>query len=176
MKKIIYYVATSLDGYIAGSNEDISLFVGEGNGVDYYLADLQNFKTVIMGRKTYEFGYKFGMKPGDLAYPHMKHYIFSDNLKFESASENIEVASLSVEKINEVKEESETDVYLCGGGQLAGWMLDHGLIDELKLKINPIILGEGVPVFGSSKRSIKMELKEQLSFDHGLIMNTYLIN
>ena len=48
MKKIVYYVATSLDGYIAGEHEDISMFVAGGDGVDKYLADLANYATVIM--------------------------------------------------------------------------------------------------------------------------------
>lgn len=78
MKKIIYYVATSIDGFISGLNEDISGFLPDGNGVQKYLDDLKEFKTVIMGRKTYEFGYKYGLKPGSPAYPHMDHYIFSN--------------------------------------------------------------------------------------------------
>jgi dihydrofolate reductase len=57
MRKIIYYVACSLDGFIAGEQEDISGFVSGGNGVDKYLSDLAAFDTVIMGRNTYEFGY-----------------------------------------------------------------------------------------------------------------------
>ncbi len=76
MKKIVYYVASSLDGYIAGINDDISTFIPDGKGVEKYLSDLQSFKTVIMGLRTYEFGYQFGLQPGQPAYPHMQHYIF----------------------------------------------------------------------------------------------------
>ena len=59
MRKIIYYVAMSLDGFISGVNGDISGFVRDGNGVAKYLADLAEFDTVIMGKNTYEFGYRF---------------------------------------------------------------------------------------------------------------------
>lgn len=52
MKKIIYYVATSLDGYIAGPNDDISGFAMDGEGVEKYLSDLKAFSVVIMGRRT----------------------------------------------------------------------------------------------------------------------------
>jgi dihydrofolate reductase len=62
-RKIVYYVASSLDGYISGINDDISGFVATGNGVERYLADLAEFDTVIMGKNTYEFGYKFGLQP-----------------------------------------------------------------------------------------------------------------
>lgn len=54
MKKIIYYIATSMDGYVSGENNDVSAFLYQGKGVEKYLADLSGFKTVIMGRKTYE--------------------------------------------------------------------------------------------------------------------------
>ncbi len=60
MRKITCYVASSLDGFISGLNDDIGGFVETENGVEKYLADLANFDTVIMGRNTYEFGFKYG--------------------------------------------------------------------------------------------------------------------
>ncbi|MFK8161000.1 MAG: dihydrofolate reductase family protein [Lewinella sp.] len=112
MRQIIYYVATSIDGYIAGRGEDINDFQHTGNGVDQYLADLKNYDTVIMGRKTYEFGYQFGMKPGDAPYPHMQHYIFSDQLKLEHAAEQVKVYPRNIELIQELKSTKGTDTYL----------------------------------------------------------------
>lgn len=176
MPKIIYYVAVSLDGYIAGENNDISKFVASGNGVEKYLADLQEFETVIMGRKTYEFGYQFGLKPGQPAYPHMEHHIFSDSLKIDELAGNVYIEKLSVKRIEQIRDNSSTDVYLCGGGQFAGWLLDHGLIDQLKLKLNPIVLGNGVPLFGNSVSSFKGKLFKKASFDEGLEILTYGIN
>ena len=173
MQKIIYYVASSLDGFIAGPNNDISKFVGEGNGLEKYLDDLKNFNTVIMGRKTYEFGYEYGLEPGQPAYPDMQHYIFSNTLQFDNVHELIHIEQPSVSCINKIKEGSSTDVYLCGGGQFAGWLLDNGLIDQLKVKLNPIILGNGTPLFGSSKTSLVANLIEKESFDYGLEIITY---
>ncbi|MFT5890703.1 MAG: dihydrofolate reductase [Dokdonia sp.] len=173
MKKIIYYVATSLDGFISGPNNDVSNFVGEGNGVEKYLSDLKEFSTVIMGRKTYEFGYLYGLEPGQLAYPHMEHYIFSDSLHLENAHDLLHIEALNIERIQEIKERSSTDVYLCGGGQFAGWLLDHGQIDILKLKINPIILGDGVKLFGDSKTNVNLNLQESHLYDNGLQIATY---
>ncbi|WP_298481284.1 dihydrofolate reductase family protein [uncultured Maribacter sp.] len=173
MRKIIYYVAISLDGYIAGANDDISKFVPTGKGVEKYLSDLLDFETVIMGRRTYEFGYKFGLVPGQPAYPHMEHHIFSETLKIENLAENVRIEKKSIQRIKEIKEKSKTDIYLCGGGQFAGWLLDHGLIDQLKLKLNPIILGNGIPLFGNSKTSLVGKLIEKESFDDGLEILTY---
>ncbi len=83
MRKITYYAAAAPDGFIEGPNGDVSGFVQQGDGVDQYLKDLQSYDTVIMGRKTYEFGYRFGLVPGQPAYPHIRHYIFSNTLKFD---------------------------------------------------------------------------------------------
>jgi len=173
MPEIIYYVASSLDGFIAGPNEDVSQYIYEGSGVEKYLADLQHFQTVIMGRKTYEFGYKFGMKPGQPAYPHMTHHIFSDTLKLDHPAENVHIEKRSVERIQEIREAATTDIYLCGGGEFAGWLLDNGMIDQLKIKLNPIVLGSGVRLFGNSLTPAVLELIQSESFDYGLQILTY---
>jgi len=173
MPKIVYYVASSLDGYIAGQNDDISQFILQGEGVEKYQSDLTNFETVIMGRKTYEFGYQFGLKPGQPAYPNMKHYIFSNLLKIDNLSETVEIKALSVENINEIRQNSKTDIYLCGGGELAGWLLENNLIDQLKLKLNPIVIGSGTKLFGASTANESWELIDRELFSDGLQILTY---
>ncbi len=80
---------------------------------------------------------------------------------------------MSINRIKDIVDKSETDVYLCGGGQFAGWLLDNGLIDQLKLKLNPIVLGEGVRLFGDSKTAFMGELIKNESFDGGLQFLTF---
>lgn len=173
MRKIVYYVAVTLDGYISKPNDDISGFVGEGNGVDKYLKDLNDYDTVIMGRKTYEFGYKYGMKPGDAPYKGMRHYVFSDSLKFESQNERLFVCERGIEKVKALKNENGTDIYLCGGGEFAGWLLDHKLIDLLKIKLNPLIAGAGTKIFGRSTTAVSTELIATNQYDNSLQIMTY---
>lgn len=173
MKKIIYYVACSLDGYIAGKNGDISKFILQGEGVEKYQSDLANFGTVIMGRKTYEFGFQYGLEPGQPAYPNMEHHIFSRTLEIESLVESVNIEKISVDTVNEIRQNAKTDIYLCGGGEFAGWLLENGLIDQLKLKLNPIVLGNGTKLFGPSTASESWELIEKESFSDGLQILTY---
>lgn len=173
MKKIIYYVASSLDGYIAGENGDISKFILQGEGVEKYQSDLANFKTVIMGRRTYEFGFQYGLEPGKPAYPNMEHYIFSNSLKIDNLSEVVKIEKLNLDRVNEIRQNAKTDVYLCGGGQFAGWLLGNGLIDQLKLKLNPVVLGSGTKLFGSSTANESWELIDKESFSDGLQILTY---
>lgn len=162
-----------MDGFIAGQNDDISHFAAGGKSVDKYLADLQNFNTVIMGRRTYEFGYQYGLKPGQPAYPQMEHFIFSDTLKIANLAETVHIEKISIDNIMQIKESAQSDIYLCGGGTFAGWLLDNGLIHQLKLKLNPIILGNGIRLFGQSKTKAKWNLKETESFENGLKVLTY---
>ena len=152
MPKIHYYIAISLDGYISGENGDIGGFLGEGKGIQKYLSDLNDYETVIMGRNTYEFGYQYGLKPGDLAYPHMDHFIFSDTLSIEGANDKLSIKKLELDEIKNIRANSNTDVYLCGGGMFAGWLLEHEQIDVLKLKINPLVIGKGVRLFGDYEK------------------------
>jgi len=128
---------------------------------------------VIMGRRTYEFGYQYGLEPGQPAYPHMEHFIFSDSLKIENLAKTVHIEKKSIDRVKEIKESAQSDVYLCGGGEFAGWLLDNGLIDQLKLKLNPIILGTGIRLFGKSKTKAKWSLKETESFEDGLKILTY---
>ncbi len=175
MRQIVYYVATSLDGFISGPEGSIGGFTGKGNGVDQYLSDLQSFDTVIMGRKTYEFGYDYGLVPGQLAYPHMEHYIFSDNLSFKDQHSSLHIKKIDLGEITKIREQPGTDIYLCGGGQFAGWLLDHRQIDVLKIKLNPLIQGDGVRLFGASNAEYQLELLESKLYEFGLQIMSFRI-
>ncbi len=177
MAKIVYYVASSVDGFISGINEDMSGFVYQNKGVEEYLKELESFKTVIMGRNTYEFGYKFGAKTGEPSpvYRHMKHYIFSNSLRFENQSSMVEVKKVDIEEIRRIKATSETDIYLCGGGKLAGWLLENQEIDRLKIKLNPVIVSGGVKIFENITQKYQLELVETLLFDKGMQTISYNI-
>jgi len=173
MKKIVYYVASSLDGYIAGKNDDISQFILQGEGVEKYQSDLAHFDTIIMGRRTYEFGYQFGLTPGQPAYPNMVHHIFSDTLEIENLSDAVKIEPLSLDRIHAIQQASKTDIYLCGGGQFAGWLLENGMVDQLKIKLNPVVLGGGTQLFGNSSASANWVLTDKESFSDGMQILTY---
>jgi dihydrofolate reductase len=121
MRRIVYDVAVSLDGYIAGENDDISAFPGEGDHVLAYLARLDTYQTVIMGRRTYEFGYRFGLVPGARAYPHMDHYVFSRSLSVPGDAVTV-VQEDWLGALRALRGGEGGDIYLCGGGTFAGFV------------------------------------------------------
>lgn len=173
MRKIIYYVASSIDGFIAGEDDDTSCFYTEGDCIEQYQYDLESMDTVIMGRRTYEFGYKYGLQPGQPAYPHMEHFIFSDHLHLDNLHEQVRIEKMDIDRVKALKSEIGSDIYLCGGGDFAGWLLAHGMIDELKLKLNPVVLGDGVPLFGKAQVNAKFDLKYHKRYPDGMQMITY---
>jgi len=176
MRNIVYYVATSLDGLISSADGNIDGFIPEGKGIDRYLRDLKEYDTVIMGRNTYEFGYKFGLKPGQAPYPHMQHYIFSESLELQDKMDNVHIKKIDINEIHKLRKEEGTDIYLCGGGQLAGWLLEEEQIQYLKVKLNPMILGQGIRLFGDSTRFVRTELLETTQYENGLQIINYKIH
>ena len=177
MKKIIYYVATSIDGFISGPNDDVSAYTYEGEAVQDYMNDLQEFKHVLMGRNTYEFGYQFGVKPGEPSptYGHMTQYILSNNLKIEKLHEQVKILALDVNRIKELKQTADTDIYLCGGGKLAGWLLKNKLLDEVKIKLNPVIIGSGTKLFENINQSYVLTRIDQKEYDNNMMVIHYSV-
>lgn len=146
MQPLIYDVAVSVDGFIDGPGGDISAFPAEGPIVDDYLARLEGYAAALMGRATYEFGYRFGLVPGANPYPAMKTVIVSTSLGLPSGAEVEVVAADAASRVAALKREAAGPVYLCGGGALAGWAAASGLLDVLRLKRPPIVLGAGTPL------------------------------
>ncbi|WP_226530774.1 dihydrofolate reductase family protein [Metabacillus niabensis] len=180
MAELIYHVAVSLDNFIADQGMlegDInkSLFLFDGEHVPDFLSDIQQYDAVLMGRKTYEFGFQFGAKPGEPGYKGIKHYIFSNSLQFESNEEVELIKGDAIGFIKNLKQQEKGKIWLCGGGELAGALLKHKLIDQLVLKVNPIIVGEGIFLFGSVKPRFKLRLVDMKQYSNGVVKPTYNI-
>lgn len=180
MRKIIYHVASTLDGFIAREDGSFNDFVGEGEHVADFLDSIRHYGAILMGKNTYEAGYKYGMKPGDPAYadfnPDMKNYVFSRSAQFESNDRVQLVREDEIEFIEYLKMETGKDIWLCGGGALAGSLLEHELIDELWLKLNPIALGSGIPLFGGSQKKFASTLLSSKTYESGVLLLKYKIN
>ncbi len=173
MRKLIYDVALTLDGFIAHEDGSIGGFAVEGEHVGAYMERLQGYDTVVMGRKTYEAGYAFGLTPGKRAYPHMEHYIMSKTLELGDDAEVTVVRGDFVGTVKKLKQAEGGDIYLCGGGMLAGALLDHGLIDQLLVKLNPVIIGSGISLFGARTGQVAATLIDTETYDSGVVLLRY---
>jgi dihydrofolate reductase len=169
-----YYVATSVDGFIARADGSFDCFPTEGEHIAAYIESLADFDTVLMGRKTYDVGLRFGVTN---PYPSMKALVFSRTLE-TSPDPNVElVRGDPAERVRGLRAEPGGNIYLCGGGELAGLLLRAGLVDELTIKLNPLVLGEGIPLVSGlgGLAAVGLQLLSQRSFDSGVVFLRYRV-
>ncbi len=176
MRTIDYHIAVSLDGYICHENGSIDGFLMEGPHADDFINSLEKYDTVLMGSKTYEFGFQFGLVPGQPAYPNLAHYVFSRSLNFESSSSVTLVNESVLDKVKEIQKMKGKEIWLCGGGELASYLLNEGLIDKLTVKVNPIVFGSGRKLFSDSTKTTSLVHKSSKFYENGVVLNEYIIN
>lgn len=188
MRALVYYIATTIDGFIADADGDFSQFpVDPATLADLFArypetcpahvraalgvtAPPRRFDTVLMGRRTHEPAVHAGLVDG--AYPHLRQIVVTH--REVPASAHIETISGDVAaRVAELKAEPGADIWLCGGGDLAGQLADQ--IDEVQLKINPLALGRGVPLFGGAgiPRALDLEAVGVEPLPGGVILATY---
>ncbi|MFF2553253.1 dihydrofolate reductase family protein [Nocardia sp. NPDC058058] len=182
MRHLVYYVAVSIDGIIAGPGgefdfypvaEDMAAWVNvhypetvptllrEQIGMAVHEPNRQ-FDTVLMGRGTYEPGLAAGTAS---PYAHMKQYVFSSSLA-QADYPAVEIVNTdAVELVRQLKKEEGKDIWLCGGAKLAGQLLDE--IDRLIIKSYPVIAGAGVPLFGGDFSPARFDVAERREFSNG---------
>lgn len=159
MRTLTYYVAATLDGYIAGPDGEFDFFPFEGELMETVLADYpetlpvharaalgvadtpnRRFDTVVMGRATYEPAMKAGITS---PYPHLTQYVVSSSLRVDDT--DVQVATDPVGLVRGLRVSDGLGIWLAGGGKLAAALRDE--IDEIVIKRNPIVLGSGVSLF-----------------------------
>lgn len=175
MQPIIYDVAISMDGFIAGAAGDVTKFPYQGAIVDDYMARLETYTHCLMGSETYKFGYQFGLKAGDNPYPTMQSIIFSKSIALPTERSVNVVTDHELNYINQLKQQAAGPIYLCGGGKFAGWLLANGLIDILRLKRAPILLSQGVKLFGDYNLAINIKHINTKSYEDGGIFQEFEI-
>lgn len=171
MRKVQYFVACSVDGFIAHEDGTWEGFLMEGRPVNDYLDSLRRYETVLMGRRTYEVGLRAGTTD---PYPSMDSYVFSRTLD-TSPDERVHLVSGDAgAMVRELKNREGGDIYLCGGAGLATALLKEGLIDEIILKVNPFLMGSGIPLFRGAPQTT-LELLSSKTYDNGCVWLHYRV-
>jgi dihydrofolate reductase len=168
MRKVVLFIASSLDGYIATKSGNVDwLFTDQDYGNKDFLASID---TVMMGRRTYEQVMSFGEYP----YKRIQSFVFSRTHKGES-DENVTFISGDIEGcVKGLKNDSGKDIWLMGGSEIIQFFMNHDLIDEFIISVHPIILGKGIPLFRTSLPMRTLSFQHSRSFNTGLVQLTYV--
>ncbi|EYF08818.1 dihydrofolate reductase family protein [Chondromyces apiculatus] len=172
MKTLKYHVASTVDGFIAAPDGTFDAFLAEGEHATDYLDAFRGYDVVLMGRKTYEVGLKYNVTS---PYPTMRQIVFSRSMK-ASPDPQVEIVADDVSSfVRKLKEGEGKAIYLCGGGELASLLLAEGLIDEVVIKLNPVLLGTGIPLFGPHIPRASLELASSKTYRNGVVLLRYLV-
>lgn len=172
MRKIIVYIATSADGYIARPDGDVSWLDRPHTAGDYGIAEFyKSIDTVLMGRKTYDFAASHGQK----SYPAKKNYVFSRSPGASTFS-GVEFVNEDPETFAErLRARNGKDIWLVGGGELIGAFLDAGQVDEFIIHVIPTFIGEGIPLIHPRHRSVGLRLLDSETYADGVLRIHYSV-
>jgi dihydrofolate reductase len=187
MRTLTYYIGMTIDGYIAGPAGELDHFFPVPDdvlaviGADYsdtvptHLRDQlaitgpgKRFDTVVMGRATYQPGLDAGVTS---PYRHLRQYVVSSTLGGIDDPEVDLVTEDPLALVRRLKQEDGLGIWLCGGAQLAGPLLPE--IDELVLKVYPVVAGAGIPLFTTTFAPTAFELRDARPLASGTVILTY---
>lgn len=190
MAELTYFVATTIDGHIAGPDGDFSAFPMVGDHIDMIVeewpdtlpgaaleamgktAPNNRFDTVLMGWRTYAVGFPFGVYD---PYPHLRQVVFTHDpgRLADGVTGSVEFSDdAPVDVVRRLKAEGGVGIWLCGGAELAAQVVDE--IDRLVVKINPMVFGSGTPIFGELPYSVRpWQLERSASYASGVVVNEY---
>ena len=174
MRNVQLYIAASIDGYIArpdGGIDWLSMVDKEGEDYGYY-AFIASVDTTLMGRKTYDDVLGF-----DVPFPYtgLTNYVFSRQEREPDHNPVRHITEDPAAFVKGLKAQPGGNIWLIGGGQLNTVLLNARLIDEMILSIIPIVLGEGIPLFGGQPKETKWQLTKHEVFDTGLVQVRYRV-
>lgn len=171
-RKVTFGGACSLDGYFARKDDSVDWLMWSEEAGEIMSAYWKSIDTVVMGRRTYEVGLKMTKGKGN-PYSGFKSYVFSRTLP-PGERKGVEIVSADpVAFVRKLKTQPGREICVMGGGDLARPLLEAGVIDEIGFTIQPVMLGEGVPLFHEMKRQVDLELLDCRRFKNGCVYVSY---
>ena len=177
MARLIMWNLMTLDGFVEGPNRDISwhLDVWGEELEQLSIEQLNAAGGLLFGRVTYELmASHWPSAAGEVAdfMNAAPKYVFSRTLK-QSPWNNTRIFGADVaDTVTQLKRDTPKDIFLFGSADLASHLIPHGLIDEFRIALNPIILGGGTPLFKPGERA-KLKLLDSRPLSTGIVILRY---
>jgi len=180
-RRIIYSVAVSADGFIARGDGGVDWLDRPRTAGDYGMADFyRSVDTVLMGRKTWDFGVSYGQP----RFGGKKNYVFtrSPSPRRRALAKRSRVELVSTEPIDEFarriraeKGKETKDIWLVGGASLFAGFLDAGEVDSIIAHVQPILIGEGIPLVEAARRTVPLRLVASKKYSDGVVRLEYAV-
>jgi dihydrofolate reductase len=184
MRKIIFSIPITLDGYIEGPNRELDWVIADDELHDFATQLLKNADIILYGRVTYELMLhswptvtSTSSMPKSMiefanALNPMSKIVYSRTLKNVEWNTKL-MDTLLPEEILKMKSQEGSDIVLGGGAMIAQAFMQHNLIDEYQLLVQPVAIGIGKPLFNGIHDKLKMNLKWSQPFRSGVIALCY---
>jgi dihydrofolate reductase len=176
-RRIIVYIATSADGYIARPDGDVEWLNRRPRTVDYGMREFYpTIDTILWGRKTYDWllnYYKKKGKTSGLFDTKVANYVFSRNPPKRAAPGAEFVAGSLKAFARRLRAMSGKQIWMMGGGELIASFLDAGEIDEFDIHVIPIFIGEGIPLVAPRHRDVPLRLLASRKYPDGVVRLRY---
>lgn len=185
MRNLIFFMHTSLDGFVAGLNGEMNWIKVDEELFDFVATMTDQADTALYGRVTYEMMQGYWPKAGEQpnASKHDKdHSTWYNKVSKVVLSKTIQETGLNNTKvigdqlsynINKLKQQDGKNILIFGSPGASQSLLNEGLIDEFWLFVNPILLGKGMPLFKDITGTTKLKLAESKTFACGVIALHY---
>lgn len=176
-RKIIAYLATSADGFIARPDGSVDWLERPRPRGNYGMGRfLRSIDTILWGRKTYERALGWSGGSGELGFGKVKHFVFS------SRPPAVDPAGVAFarEPVSEfalrLRSTPGKDIWMMGGGVLIGSFLDAGELDEFSIHVIPALIGEGIPLLAPRHRHVPLKLRSVRRFADGVVRLHYIVS
>ena len=177
-RSIILDLAVTLDGFIEGQNGEVDWCIMDSDMG--FINFLNQIDTILYGRKSYDLWgqYTPENEVSDAENEIWKSvhskgkYVFSRTQK-KTDNKAIFINENIFEEVNKLKNEPGKDIWLYGGASLITTFINLGLIDEFRLSVHPVILGEGKPLFIDMKQRLNLILVNTKTFSSGVVQLCY---
>lgn len=176
-RRILLDLAVTLDGFIEGKNGEVDWCIMDPE-MDF-IQFLNGIDTILYGRKSYDLWGQYTPETADESEKELwnvihnkKKYVFSRTLKGID-DKAIFINDDISEEVLKLKNSPGNDIWLYGGASLITTFIQLGLIDEFRLSVHPVVLGEGKPLFVDIKQRLNLTLAETKTFSSGVVQLIY---
>jgi dihydrofolate reductase len=181
MRKLTVFNFLTLNGFYKGPDEDISWHVHGSEEAEFAAEGAQSESVLLFGRKTYEM--MAGYWPTPEAHKNApavadgmnksEKIVFSKTLKKVGWNNSKLMKGDLAEEVKKMKQSPGNDITILGSGSIVGQLAEEGLIDVYQFMVDPVVLGDGTPIFQGIKRKLNLKLVNSKAFKSGVVLQVY---